>query len=527
MLARRTSSIFAFAFVSFNLYWWHGGGNSPFSQWAKVPTPATVGKWGPSIPVPLVAAAMVTLPLSNKVLLWAADRGDVFGNDTSNPGRTVTSIYDPISSLVTEGNVSTTDHNMFCPGLSMDANGRPTVTGGKSENRMSIYDDTLDIWTSGPNLMVGRGYHAQATLSDGRIFTIGGSWSGPIGGMDGEIFDPVTNNWSWLHDCTVAPMLTNDIRGVFCSDNHPWLFGWKNGSVFQAGPSRAMNWYGTSGTGSQVPAGYRADDTDAMNGNAVMFDAFNGKVLTLGGATSYSAAYSTRAAHIITLNEPFGRPSVETVKPMHFPRAYANSILLPTGEVFINGGQSYALQWTDDKAILVPELWSPKTQYFTAMAKMPIPRRYHSTAILLADATVLTGGGGLCWGYCVDPSANHFDIQTFSPPYLFKSDGTLASRPVIISVSRNTITAGSSFNVTTDVAVVRFAFLRYGSATHAINTDQRRVILESEQVVGVPKMYRLNVPGDAGILLPGYWMLFAIDANGVPSVADTILVKLV
>jgi galactose oxidase len=212
---------------------------------------------------------------------------------------------------------------------------------------------------------------------------------------------------------------------------------------------------------------------------------------------------------------------------MNFPRAYANSVLLPTGEVFINGGQSYAMQWTDNKAILVPELWDPETQDFTAMAKMPVPRTYHSAAILLADATVLTGGGGLCWGYCVDPSANHFDIQTFSPPYLFKADGALASRPVITSASTNTIIAGSSFNVTTDVAVARFVLLRYGSATHAINTDQRRVTLESVQVVGTPKMYCLNVPSDMGILLPGYWMLFAIDFNGVPSVAVTILVKLV
>ena len=208
----------------------------------------------------------------------------------------------------------------------------------RSEDRMSIYDETLDVWTSGLNMMTGRGYHAQATLSDGRIFTIGGSWSGPLGGKNGEIFDPLLNTWSWLHECIVAPMLTNDSRGIFCADNHPWLFGWKNGSVFQAGPSKAMNWYGTSGSGSHFHAGYRGSDADSMNGNAIMFDAINGKILTLGGAPSYSAEYSTTAAYVITINEPFTESSVKVVEPMHYPRAYANSVLLLTGEVFVNGG---------------------------------------------------------------------------------------------------------------------------------------------------------------------------------------------
>lgn len=65
-------------------------------------------------------------------------------------------------------------------------------------------------------------------------------------------------------------MLTADAAGVYRADNHGWLFGWKNGYVFQAGPSKAMNWYGTTGTGSQASAGLRAADADSMDGNAVM-----------------------------------------------------------------------------------------------------------------------------------------------------------------------------------------------------------------------------------------------------------------
>ena len=100
----------------------------------------------------------------------------------------------------------------------------------------------------------------------------------------GEVYSP-GGGWTALPGARVEPMLTADANpnGDYRKDNHAWLFAWSGGRVLQAGPSQAMNWYTTSGTGGTTPAGTRADDTDAMNGNAVMYDA--GKILTVGGAT--------------------------------------------------------------------------------------------------------------------------------------------------------------------------------------------------------------------------------------------------
>ncbi|OLN89015.1 Galactose oxidase 2 [Colletotrichum chlorophyti] len=250
---------------------------------------------------------------------------------------------------------------------------------------------------------IGRGYHAQATLSDGTIFTIGGSWAGGVTEKNGELFDPRTRTWTSLPGCRVEPMLTADARGMFASDNHAWLFAWKNGSVFQAGPSAAMNWYGTGDAdvlGRQASASHRGRDNDAMNGNAVMYDATRGKILTLGGAPSYAYSPARAVAHAITISVPFENATVEELVPMYAPRAYSNSVVLPTGDVFVNGGASYALQWTDANATWYPELWSAKTRTFKRLARMTVPRTYHSIAVLLPDATVLTGGGGLCWEPC-------------------------------------------------------------------------------------------------------------------------------
>ena len=63
------------------------------------------------------------------------------------------------------------------------------------------------------NLNIARGYQAQSTLSDGRTFTIGASWSGPHGGKNGEVYNQTTNEWTELNGCLVQPMLTQDAQG--------------------------------------------------------------------------------------------------------------------------------------------------------------------------------------------------------------------------------------------------------------------------------------------------------------------------
>ena len=93
-------------------------------------------------------------------------------------GMTQTCTYDPASGVVSQRTITNTNHDMFCPGLSIDATGRPVVTGGNNAEKTSIYDVNADAWISAANMQISRGYQSQATLSDGRIFTIGGSWSG-------------------------------------------------------------------------------------------------------------------------------------------------------------------------------------------------------------------------------------------------------------------------------------------------------------------------------------------------------------
>ena len=159
-----------------------------------------------------------------------------------------------------------------------------------------------------------------------------------------------------------------------------------------------------------------------------------------------------------------------------------------------------------------------------SLAPIAVPRTYHSFALLLPDATVLAGGGGLCGTGCPQ---NHLDAQLFAPPYLFDGAGSRAARPKIASMSATSAKPGAALEATTAGPVDAFALVRYGSVTHTVNTDQRRVPLEATPVGGSDaRRYKLTLPDDPGVLLPGYWMLFAIDKAGVPSIATTIRILL-
>ena len=54
--------------------------------------------------------------------------------------------------------------------------------------------------------------------------------------------------------------------------------------------------------------------------------------------------------------------------------------------------------------------------------------------------------------------------------------------------------------------------------THTVNNDQRRVPLAIQSTSGL-NSYTLAIPSNPGIVLPGYYMLFALNAQGVPSIA--------
>lgn len=466
--------------------------------------------WTGIITLQVNPIAAANLP-DGKVLMWSAFNETSFQGDvgTSN-SQTYTSVFDPATNVSTKVLVTNTGDDMFCPGTGNLPDGRILVNGGSSSPKTSIYDPAAGTWTASGRMAIPRGYQGDTVLPDGSVFTLGGSWSGGSGGKSAEVW--TNGTWRRLSGVSAVPITGPDPGGVFRGDNHLWLFSVSNNQIFHAGPSAPMHWINPAGNGTITSAGNRGDDPYAINGSAVLYAP--NLIMKTGGAAAYQDTNATTSTYVISIA---GTVSVKKIAPMAYARAFATGVILPSGQVVVIGGQTHPVPFNDNTAILIPEIWDPDTQVFRQLKPMVTPRVYHSTALLLPDGRVFSGGGGQCGSGC---SANHFNTEILTPPYLLKADGSAASRPSITSAPA-TGTRGGTLAVTTDTPVASFVLMRLSSVTHTVNNDQRRVPLTIASTSSATS-YVLDVPSDAGIVLPGYYMLFALDAAGVPSVSQTL-----
>ena len=469
--------------------------------------------WGPKITFPLVPAAAANMS-SGAIVVWSAYSRIDFRS--SNNRNTYTAIFDPATLQVTEQLVTNLKHDMFCPGTALLPDGRLLVNGGRTSQRTSIFDPAGRAWSRSTDMNIPRGYQGTTLLSTGDVLTLGGSWSGGNAKKNGEIWS-AGDGWRKLANLLIDPFLGTDPKPT-SRDNHLWLEAWSDGWAFHAGPAAAMHWIDTAGEGRIVDAGPRGDDSYAINGNAVLYDV--GKLLKVGGATAYNGAPSSDAAYMIDFGAgPSAAVAVRKLGPMLFPRAMHNSVVLPNGQVVIVGGLNPAKTFSDDAPVLMAEIWDPVTLQFSRLAAMATPRNYHSVALLMLDGRVFSAGGGLC-GDCL---VNHPDAEILTPPYLLNADGSPAARPSILSAP-GSVSLGDSIRVRTDGPIASFALVRLASVTHSVNNDQRRIPLRIAG--GDPNAgYDLPIPADPGVVLPGNYMLFALNAAGRPSVAKVVGIR--
>ena len=198
--------------------------------------------------------------------------------------------------------------------------------------------------------------------------------------------------------------------------------------------------------------------------------------------------------------------------------------MLADGTVLATGGNSSGAPLVDlNNGVYTGELWNPATGKWTTLAPEQVTRQYHSTALLLPDGRVLSAGGGIC-GTCDSVGYLGKNGQVFSPPYLFKKDGSgdLASRPEISSAPGE-VGYNAPFSISTPnpASIRKVALVRLGAVTHSVNMEQRYVPLSYSVGSGA---INATSPANANIAPPGFYMLFLIDSNGVPSVSKMVKV---
>ena len=235
-------------------------------------------------------------------------------------------------------------------------------------------------------------------------------------------------------------------------------------------------------------------------GSAVMYD--DGKILYAGGA------YTTNTAEMIDLNA--GSPAWQFTGSMAFARRHLNLTVLPTGEVLATGGVTGTGFNDISQGVHAAEIWNPGTGSWTTMSSSSITRGYHATALLLPDGRVIHAGSGDGAG-----APNERNAEIFSPPYLFRG-----ARPGITSIPED-VGYGASFRVTTPDAgkITHVSFIRLGAVTHAFDQGQRfqRLRFDADNT-GLT----VTAPSEPNRAPPGYYLLFILNGEDVPSVGRII-----
>ncbi len=408
--------------------------------------------------------------------------------------------------------------NVFCGGHAFMPDGRLLVAGGHCEDGVGTtqactYDYKKNAWTPLPVMSGGRWYPTVTTLADGRMLVMAGTSNGRTNTtpqvLDGDRWvdydgpGPLTPNYPCMHVAPDGQVCISGPQGAFT-----WFFDPKDGRLTEHRPGRKY------GHRDYAPS--------------VMYDA--GKIIYIGGGNDLGDWRPTDRVEVIDLNE--GNPEWRETNPMHYRRRQHNATILADGTVLVTGGTQGGGAERSNKftrlgfdnleegnPVHEPEVWDPETKKWTLLASDCVDRCYHSTSVLLPDATVLSAGGGEYddeglgkpwWKH------NHTTGRVFTPPYLFQGE-----RPNITSVDKNAINYGDKFTlVTSGPEIKKVTLVRLSSVTHTINQNQRFNSLACTK--GEAGKVSVVAPEKPEICPPGHYMLFAISTAGVPSIAQII-----
>jgi hypothetical protein len=222
---------------------------------------------------------------------------------------------------------------------------------------------------------------------------------------------------------------------------------------------------------------------------------------------------------------------------MRHPRVLCDATLLADGQVLVSGGSTWGWGDANGGPVHDAELFDPAADApaFRRAATATVERRYHSTALLLPDGSMLKAGSTGGFGSHVDDTEARMHVQTtgeiYYPGYLFRGP-----RPIIHGVTGETAeddgaSAHGEFLEATVAGLAvndkaRLALIRPGATTHGNNTNQRFVWLRSEVEQEMDGSWRITaaIPESAGMVPPGDYMLVVVADGGIPSEAAWIRV---
>lgn len=415
---------------------------------------------------------------------------------------------------------------LFCAGHAFLPNGMLGVFGGNlggnggSGAKLSfVFDPWTESWAMNEDMSVGRWYPSAVTGPDGRILIMSGQselgWGTPT---------PIVERFPALR--YPVPFRTNDVPRFQSVDrfkadapfklDYPQLFSLRDGKIYGLGRSPDQQWLfdPVKETRSDLPP--RPDGTNRNYGSAVPLPGgFRGpdSVLILGGDRTDPNTYQLAAG------------KWKTKEARAFGRTQDDTLLLPDGNLLtVNGSydiRDYGNGQYNPNADLKyrhTELRDENGDWRLGPVQR-LPRGYHSNAVVLPDGRVMVTGDE-AQQIANDPDIKDDmdgSIELYEPAYLHNGP-----RPVLNSVPSGPRAYDERFTVTSSTAddVKRAVLLAPTTATHSVNTSQRHLELRIKSR-GAGEL-ELQAPPGAEAAPPGWYMLFLLNEEGVPSVAKWI-----
>jgi hypothetical protein len=540
-------------------------GAAPLANAGTEAPPSEVGQWTEApFNLPTFAINSTVLP-TGKVLFWGRPPDPLGADPRANVGQAALwspwlgtgpdafqDVAPPVIDPDGPGGQPPAPAPIFCSGLSQLPDGEVVVAGGtlvyantSAEDAYTYYaglstvftfDPFSETWTQQPNMAHGRWYPSQTLLPDGRTIFTGGLNEDPPGGVMNktlEVFNPpaVPGAMGSVEQEPSADRALGLYPRTFSVGDNLLVAGPQKNRVaildttnftWQSGLPH-MSRTRTHDTAVRAPGGTGASDTFTEIGgySTSEGDGDGGDITSGGGGGEFYPATDTSETMNVDAKKPTWMPDA----PLNVARANANTVLLPDGSMAtVGGGSGYNsgdgggyVTYADGRARQV-ELYDPATNSWRLGPAQQEDRAYHSTGVLLPDGRVFSAGDDL---HPLAPDGGRSQTDTaeiYSPPYLFTGP-----RPQIDSAPQQ-IRWGDAFGVaSTSPDVERAVLMAPGATTHGFDMHQRYVKLQVLDTVD-GKGVDVLAPPSSSAAPPGYYMLFLINKQGVPSVASWVKV---
>ncbi|MBM3734254.1 MAG: DUF1929 domain-containing protein [Acidobacteria bacterium] len=466
-----------------------------------------------------------------------------------------TRVYDCKTGAITTVTGLPGNADLFCAGHALLEDGRLLAAGGTRNwggggihppghfiglRDAYIFDPATETWSATGKLVTqrpeevaegtniertgGKWYPTLVVLPDGRVLALSGHPEVEDSRHNNnslELYSPATGVWTIVPPSDYDNIDSDPARRY----EYPRLHVLPDRSVISTSVMAdgtlekwhpyddATNWeFVANPAPSAMYQNAFAQDTTSVLLPLKPTDKYRARVLVAGDSMPFVLDTTNPAAGWTAVpRNMVDYPAVGDVNPR---RENLDAVILPTGEVFIEGGVK---NFNDDNtAVKRGEMFNPETNTWKVLPEAERARQYHSTALLMPDGAVWVAGSNFNSGTGL--ANRELRIEVFEPWYF------CGRRPVLTDASKQ-VSVGQSFDIRTpDAASIRrVVIVRCGSVTHNFNSDQRHIELVFKHDGG--EILMATVPSNPAVAIPGYYLVFVIDGTGRPSEGKFIQVR--